>query len=226
MNIGMTNGSVERSASGCWRTFDAVEDEAVTDEDLIERFVGHGGAERDRAFRAMLERHGPMVLSVCRTVLGDVHDAEDAFQTAFFTFARKARTIRDRRALGRWLFEVAQRTAMRTRARAIRRAVQERKAAQMSASVDELHNDWHGLLPMIHEEIDRLPANYRTPVALCYVEGKTHEAAARMLAWPLGTVKGRLLRARGLLQSRLARRGVALGTAWICAFLAESSTSW
>jgi len=196
---------------------------ALTDDDLVERFLGQGGEEAEDAFRELVVRHGPMVLGVCRHVLDQHQDAEDAFQATFLVLARKAGSIRDRRVLGSWLYEVAYRIAVRARAHAVRRRTQERQGAEMSVTAPEYDAGWNELRPVLHEEVNRLPEKYRTPVVLCYLEGKTNEEVAQMLRWPVGTVKGRLSRARELLRSRLTRRGLALSAAFLVTALSRNA---
>ncbi len=183
---------------------------AATDSQLLDCFV------RDRdsaAFRSLVLRHGPAVLQVCRGVLHDPHEAEDAFQATFLVLVRKAPSIQVPESLGGWLRGVAYRTAVRARCHAARRRVIERTRADMSPTAhfhDELAPE---LRQMIREELDRLPDSYRQPVTLCYMEGLTHQEAASRLGWPVGTVKVRLVRGRRLLRERLDRRGASLGGA-------------
>jgi RNA polymerase sigma factor (sigma-70 family) len=181
-----------------------------SDSELLEQFV----KQRDEgAFATLLGRHGPLVLGVCREVLGDLHAAEDAFQATFLVLARKAGSIRKQTSLGPWLYRVAVNVAKTARSRSVQRREHEREAAAMSqrSTVDAtLERDWQLLL---HEEVGRLPEKYRAPVVLCYFKGKTNEEAARDLGWPVGTVKGRLTRARDLLRTRLTRRGLTLSAA-------------
>jgi RNA polymerase sigma factor (sigma-70 family) len=204
------------------------------DEELLGRFLGGDAAgvgyaqdlSAEAAFQELVRRHGPMVLGVCRHILGEVHDAEDAFQATFLILARSANTIRDRRVLSRWLYEVAYRVALRARARASRRRAQEKEAAEMSASgqfADEGDPAWRELRPVLHEEVNRLPEKYRSAVVLCYLEGRTNEEAAELLRWPVGMVKGRLSRARELLRSRLTRRGLALSATFLMARLSQNT---
>jgi RNA polymerase sigma factor (sigma-70 family) len=187
------------------------------DGQLLRRFV----ADRDEeAFAGLLRRHGPLVFGVCRQVLGDVHDAEDAFQATFLVLARKAATVSRQDSVAAWLHRVALNVSRTARTGAARRRAHERQAALMTrpSPADEVAlRDWQ---PLLHEEVDRLPEKYRLPVVLCHLEGRTHEEAARQLGWPLGSVKGRLARARDLLRARLTRRGLALGTAGVAAALA------
>jgi len=184
--------------------------EGWNDEQLLDRFLNQDDGGSEAAFRAIVVRHGPMVLGVCRHVLNQVQDAEDAFQATFLVLARKAGSIRDRRVLARWLYEVAYRIAMRARTNRVRRCAHERQGGEMVATVSVDNQSWSELRPVLHDEINRLPEKYRLPVILCYLEGKTNEEVAEQLRWPVGTVKGRLSRARDLLRSRLTRRGLAL----------------
>jgi RNA polymerase sigma factor (sigma-70 family) len=192
-----------------------------TDAQLLQRFLAH---HDEAAFRALVERHGRLVLAVCRQVLRDPHDAEDAFQATFLVLVRKAASIQRRQALAAWLYRVAYRIALAAQPGAARRRARERQAvrmAQTQGSPASEASDWH---PILHDEVNRLPAKYRAPVVLCYLQEKTLEQAARELGWPVGTVKGRLARARALLQTRLARRGMALGTAGLAGALARDAS--
>jgi RNA polymerase sigma factor (sigma-70 family) len=178
----------------------------MTDGDLLERFVnGHD----ETAFESLVRRHGSMVLGLCRRALGDDHEAEDAFQATFLVLVRNARSIRKRESLASWLYGVAQRIARRAQARARQRSLVLHGEATVATGPDSDHDRFE-LKPILHDEVERLPEKYRAPIVLCYFEGQSHEEAARQLEWPVGTVKGRLSRARGILQSRLMRRGVAL----------------
>ena len=178
-----------------------------TDGRLLETFsTGHREAA-EAAFATLVERHGPMVLRVCRGVLTDPHDVNDAFQATFLVLVRKAESLWVPGSLGPWLHGVALRVATKARVAAARRSAHERRAAETARTEQGDRN--LELAPVLHEEVDRLPPKYRAPVVLCYFEGLTHEGAAAALGWPLGTVHGRLSRARDLLRSRLTRRGLA-----------------
>jgi RNA polymerase sigma factor (sigma-70 family) len=198
---------------------DAPEGDEGSDARLLQRFVAH---RDEAAFAALLERHGGLVLGVCRQVLGDAHDAEDAFQAPFLVLARKAASIRSGELLPAWLHRVACNIARTAGTCAGQRRAHERQAALLSQArpAEVALRDWQ---PILHEEVGRLPQKYRVPVLLCYFEGKTHPEAARALGWPVGTVKGRLARARDLLRGRLARRGLALTGAGLATTLAESA---
>jgi RNA polymerase sigma factor (sigma-70 family) len=164
-----------------------------------------------------------MVLGVCRHVLNQLQDAEDAFQATFLVLARKAGSIRDRRVLARWLYEVAYRIAMRAKTHGVRRRAHERQGGEMAATVSIDDHSWSELRPVLHDEVNRLPEKYRLPVILCYLEGKTNEEVAQLLHWPVGTVKGRLSRARDLLRSRLTRRGLALSAVLLVTALSNGT---
>jgi RNA polymerase sigma factor (sigma-70 family) len=197
--------------------------EVLPDEQLLERFVGGSGPSAEAAFRTLVGRHGPMVLGVCRNVLGRLHESEDVFQATFLALARNAGAIRNRRLVGRWLQKAAHRIAIRSRAGVIRRLVVEKEASRMSALRDRSGDDqaWDGARSQLLEEIDRLPENYRLAVMLCYFEGLTNAEAAKLLRCPVGTVKGRISRARELLRSRLVRRGMTLTLAWLAVRLSQ-----
>jgi RNA polymerase sigma factor (sigma-70 family) len=179
----------------------------MSEKELLERFI-HGNDEA--AFRCLIDRHGGMVLGVCQSVLGELHDAEDAFQMTFLALVQKGSTIRSSDSLGPWLHRVALRIARRARARANSRRACEKRCSRRESESTLAHEpaDWFSRR-LIHEELDRLPERYRLPLVLCYLEGKTNEQAAAQLHWPVGTVKGRLWRARGQLRERLSRRGLA-----------------
>jgi RNA polymerase sigma factor (sigma-70 family) len=188
---------------------------AATDSQLLEEFVAR---RSEAAFATLVERHGPMVLAVCRRLLADAHDAEDAFQTTFLVLARKAGQLGRRELLANWLYGVARRVAARVRTLAARRPPQGEQAIDMVAAKSPVE-EAPDLQPVLHQEVNRLPAKYRGPIVLCYLEGKTNEEAAQDLHCPVGTVKGRLARAREMLRKRLTRRGLALSTALVATSL-------
>jgi RND family efflux transporter MFP subunit len=183
----------------------------LTDGQLLERFATIGGEAAEFAFSALVERHGPMVLRVCRSVLSDPHDAEDAFQATFLVLVRKGRGLWVEDSLGPWLHQVALRTASCARSAAARRRRHERAAMTLAAATMTTAHDApdSDLERLLHEEIDRLPERFRMPVVLCDLEGCSHDQAARHLGWPVGTVKSRLARARERLKGRLTCRGLA-----------------
>ncbi len=180
----------------------------LTDGQLLERFAIGWGEARELAFAVLVQRHGPMVLRVCRSVLRDSHDAQDAFQATFLVLSGKARGLWVRDSLGPWLHQVAYRTARCARSSSARRKRLERRAAlREDVNTQDEPNDERERI--LHEEIERLPERYRAPLVLCDLEGRTHEQAARHLGWPIGTVKSRQSRGRQRLRERLVRRGYA-----------------
>ena len=199
--------------------FDAGTLSGMPDGALLERFV----SSRDGvAFEAIVTRHGPMVFNVCRRMLLQQSDAEDAFQATFLILVRKAGTLRDRQRLGPWLYGVAHRVASRARAQAAGRRAREREQpaeAVVECSVDLEQRE---LVAVLDEELARLPEKYRAAIVLCDLEGETYEQAARQLDCALGTLKSRLASARQRLRSRLVRRGFAPSAA-MAASLASGS---
>jgi RNA polymerase sigma-70 factor (ECF subfamily) len=179
----------------------------VSDGQLLDRFAGQRDGE---AFAALMARHGALVWGVCRRVLGQEQEAEDAFQGTFLVLACKAGSVRRQESLAGWLCRVAYRVAVTARARTAARRARERQAIAMARAAAQPDQADLPLRLMLDEELDHLPRKYHAPLVLCYLEGKTHEAAAQELRWPLGTVKGRLARAREMLRQRLVRRGLTL----------------
>jgi RNA polymerase sigma factor (sigma-70 family) len=173
--------------------------DGATDGQLLSQFV----ARRDEAaFAALVRRHGPMVLGVCRRVLGNAADAEDAFQATFLVVLHKARSLKGRAVLGDYLHGVARRIALKARAAAARRRARERALSGSVGNGVEERNDW---LPLLDEELARLPEKYRLPIVLCDLEDRTRREVAALLGWPEGTIAGRLARGRALLAKRLLR---------------------
>ena len=178
-----------------------------TDSQLVAQFLtGQEGSEA--AFRVLIHRHGPMVLGVCRRVLGDEHAAEDAFQTTFLVLVKKSSVLQDCCLLTNWLYGVALRVASKERVKGARRRNVERHAAGRATDADRGTGQIE-LRSVIDEEIRRLPERYRVPLVLCHMEGLRHDEVAHRLGCPVGTVESRLSRAREQLRSRLARRGLA-----------------
>jgi RNA polymerase sigma factor (sigma-70 family) len=173
----------------------------------------------------LLERHGPLVLGVCRRVLHNHHDAEDAFQATFLILARKARHIRRRDALAGWLYKVAYRLSVKLRASAERRRQAERQPlpARQRPADDQI--TWGDLRLLLDEELDRLPEKYRAPLLLCCLAGRTRDEAAEQLGCTLAALKMRLERGRKLLRTRLARRGLPISAALLVMLLAQHATA-
>ncbi len=182
----------------------------LPDAQILERYV----TQRDElAFTALVQRHGPMVLAVCRGVLEDPNDADDAFQASFLLLARKAKSLWVNDSLGGWLHRVASRIAFQMKSDMTRRRDQERRAAEKAGVRRAAGKPEDDTARVLHQEIDRLPERYRKPIVLCYLEHMTYQQAASHLRWSESTTQGRLARARSLLRARLARRGVTLGVA-------------
>jgi RNA polymerase sigma factor (sigma-70 family) len=192
----------------------------LSDRELLERFLVQRDAD---AIAAVVRRHGPTVLGVCRRILNNTHDAEDAFQATFLVLVRKARSIAKREALGSWLYGVACRVALKARAEAARRRRHERQAASGAGGQSHEEETREDLRPILDEEVNQLPEKYRRPIVLCYFEGKTYQEAARLLGMPAGTASVRLARARALLRDRLAVRGLALSAGALAAGLADGT---
>ena len=190
-----------------------------SDGELLDLFLTKGGPLAELAFAVLVERHGPMVWRVCRDTLRESNDADDAFQATFLILVRRAGAIRKRSSLGPWLHGVALRVARSARKCARRRRDRERVDAGPGPGPEEslAHVDRLDEAPILHEEVDRLPAKYREPLVLCYFQGLTHDEAASQLGWPVGTVRSRLAEARVRLRPRLLRRGVAPAVAIVAA---------
>ncbi len=224
----------------------------TTDAQLLERFVAR---REESAFQAIVRRHGPLVLSLCRRLLPTIHDAEDAFQATFLVLARKAASIRKHNSVSSWLYGVAYRVAGRAQELAVRRRTFERGEADMMPSVNSHGRDGpeepaEARISLDHlpgaddeqmgpaaeascretrraldEELCRLPEKYRAPLVLCYLEGHSTATAARRLGLPVGTFKSRLSRAREVLRSQLTRRGIVLAGVALAAELGRDAAT-
>ena len=230
----MANGQSEAVLKPPQGVLDTGTVAGVSDGQLLARFNAHRDELAEIAFAALVRRHGPMVLRVCRQVLGDWHTAEDAFQATFLILARRAGSIRQPELLGHWLYGVALRTAREARMR------HERRRRRESSGVEKMSGEPIGdvdrpELPLVsreelealHEEVSRLPERYRVPVVLCELEGLTYHEAALRLRCPVGTIGVRLKRARERLRLRLTQRGMAPTAGPIGALLgAEAASAW
>jgi RNA polymerase sigma factor (sigma-70 family) len=200
------------------RHFRRLADQSFADETgdgiLLERFLN---GRDEAAFAALVRRHGPMVVRVCRRLLGDAHAVEDAFQATFLVLARKAAAVRPRAALAGWLYGVARRVALKARAGDARRLRREKPAASLPGAdpgPDPLARlSAREVLDALDDEIQQLREVYRLPVVLCCLEGLSHEETACRLGWTVGSVRGRLQRGRKLLHHRLLKRGLTLSAA-------------
>lgn len=223
----MANGRSDAAV----RPSPAVADESalagVGDGQLLGRFTAERDELAEIAFAALVRRHGPMVLRVCRQIVGDSHAAEDAFQAAFLILARRAPSIRQPDLLANWLYGVALRTAREARVREERHRHRETPVPGVDpaepasqASPPETIAVIREELQALHEEVARLPERYRVPVVLCELEGLTYQEAAIRLRCPVGTIGVRLKRARQQLRVRLTRRGLAPTAGLFAAILA------
>jgi RNA polymerase sigma factor (sigma-70 family) len=194
----------------------------LTDGQLLERYLTQ---REDAAFAALVRRHGPMVMSVCRRVLGNDHDAEDAFQASFLVLVRKAASIVPREKVGNFLYGVAHTTARRAKGLIVKRRAREKQVAEMPEAAAKPHELWDDLRPLLDLELSRLPDKYRAPIVLCDLEDRPIKEAARQLGWPQGTLAGRLARARMMLAKRLARRGVTVSGGALAILLSQQARS-
>jgi RNA polymerase sigma factor (sigma-70 family) len=175
------------------------------DAQLLERYLS---GRDDGAFEAIVNLHGPMILSLCRRFLRDPRDIEDAFQATFLILASRADSIRKREVLSSWLYGVAYRVAVRCRSEVMRRRSVEIGVPGLETP-DRSNAADDDVGPALDQELSRLPEKYRAPIVLCYLKEQTHDQAAAALRWPVGTVRSRLARGRELLRERLSRRGYA-----------------
>ena len=178
----------------------------LSEGQLLARYVG----ERDElAFEAIVSRNGPMVLGICRRLLDDPNDVEDAFQATFLVLVKRAGSLRDRDLLANWLHGVALRVATRSRRDRTSRRIRDRTVDREKVVLDTNDDDRDELRTELDAEVARLPAKFQTPIVLCYFEGLTHDQAAERLRCPVGTIRSRMAKGRELLRSRLTRRGLS-----------------
>jgi RNA polymerase sigma factor (sigma-70 family) len=194
----------------------------LTDAQLLECFVSRRvGA----ALEALVRRHAPMVWGVCRRILRDHHDVEDAFQATFLVLVRKAALITPREMVGNWLYGVAHQTARKAQAMRAKRLAKETQVAKMpepAAKQAELNSDLRAILD---QELSRLPDKFRAAIVLCDLECKTRKEAARQLDVPEGTLAAWVARGRTMLAKRLARRGLAVSASALAAALSQQASS-
>ncbi len=175
----------------------------LSDRELLRRYTAAG---EERAFEDLMARHGPMVLSVCRSVLRDESDAEDAFQAVFLILIRRARSILGEESLGGWLHQVAYRVALRARSQSTQRRMREQTGSRVEAVDLRTENAADVRYGALHEEIARLSASHRQALVLCLLEGKTQVEAAHEAGCGEATIRRRLAKARDHLRARLDRR--------------------
>jgi RNA polymerase sigma factor (sigma-70 family) len=197
----------------------------LSDRELLDRVLTADHAEAEAAFTFLVERHGPMVLHVCRHVLGNLHDAQDAIQSTFLVLVRRAGAIRNRDSLSSWLFGVALRVARRARYSAIVRRFHEQRAGEHARAAATTPRGHSESVAALLEEISRLPQRNREPIVLCHLQGLSTAAAARRLGCAQGTILSRLARGRDRLRRQLTRRGAHEPTELLLACFASRQTT-
>jgi RNA polymerase sigma factor (sigma-70 family) len=191
----------------------------LADHDLLERFID---AHDEAAFTVLIEKHGPMVLGVCRRALANQHDAEDACQATFLVLSRKAKSISKKASLGSWLHGVARRVSASLKREQARRKTRERRRAAVLPKNPAGDASWSEVQAVLDEELQQLPDRYRAPLILCYLECLTRDEAAAQLGVTPGSLHGLLERGRDLLRKRLVKRGLALSATLSAIALGES----
>jgi RNA polymerase sigma factor (sigma-70 family) len=206
-----------------WRRTVIQQDGAgLSDGQLLSRFI----EQRDEAAAAALvRRHGPMVWGVCRRILRNPRDAEDAFQATFLVLVRRAASISPREMVGNWLYGVAHQTALKARAMMAKRRVREKQVTAMPELRVEQQDQQEDLQAVLDQELSRLPDKYRAAIVLCDLEGKTRKEAAQQLGVPDGTLAARLARARTMLGKRLARQGLAVSGGALAATVLQNEAT-
>jgi RNA polymerase sigma factor (sigma-70 family) len=218
----MDNLAMTRIVRRLHASFGATHPSGESDRQLLERFLGGDQS----AFAGLVTRHGRTVLAGCRHVLANPADIDDAFQATFLVLFQKARGLAPEESIGRWLYAVAHRVAVRARFSAARRRDREAAAGtQRPTDTGGPDLSWREACAVLHEELDRLPERYRLPLLLCYLLGQSRDEAARSLGWTLGAVKGRLERGRKALAVRLTRRGITLSAGLLAMTTASSAKS-
>jgi len=193
-----------------------------SDGQLLDAFVERQDQD---AFAQLLERHGPLVLGVCRRVVKDLHLSEDAFQATFLVLARKAGSIGAGVALGSWLYRVAFRAALKTKMRMLKQPLQASEACDMATEETMADSGLNELRPLLDEALDGLPEKHRAPIVLCYLQGKTRAEVAQVLGCTESTIKGRLELGKEMLRKRLQRRGLTVSAAALATGLTQQAVS-
>src|SRR5262249_30460574 len=217
----MATKAIDALLGNLRRTMRPPDGGGLADGELLGCFI----AQRDEAaFEALVPRHGPMVLGVCRRILRNEADAEDAFQATFLVLVKKAASIRPRGMVGNWLYGVAHTTALKAKVMRSKRRAKETEAGSR-AKPEAPPEVWRQLEAVLDQELQALPDKYRAPIAVCDGGGKRIQGAARQLDAPPGTMGTRLARGRVLLARRLARHGLTLSGGVIATVLTQNATA-
>jgi len=204
------------------RTAPTSEVTVSTDGQLLRQYVSRHDED---AFTTLVCRHGPMVLAVCRRMLGHAQDVEDAFQVTFHTFARKAASVTRHESIGAWLYRVAYHAALNIKIMNERRQTHERQTEAVLEPVAQPEESWRELVPVLDKELNRLPEKYRKAVVLCELQGESRKEAAKKLGIAEGTLSSRLATARQMLARRLGRYGTPVSSVALMAMLSEGSSA-
>jgi RNA polymerase sigma factor (sigma-70 family) len=194
----------------------------LTDGQLLESYISR---REEAALAVLVRRHGPMVWGVCRRILHNEHDAEDAFQATFLVLVRRAASVVPREMVANWLHGVARQTAWKARTTAAKRMERERQVTEMPEPAVAEQDFWHDVRPLLDQELGRLPKKHRAVIVLCDLEGKTRKEAARQLGVPEGTIAGWLARARRMLARRFGRQGVVLSAGVLATVISQNTAS-
>jgi RNA polymerase sigma factor (sigma-70 family) len=216
----MALGRISEIIQHLRRTVSPRDGAGLSDGQLLEDYVRN---RDETALAALVWRHGAMVWGVCRRILRNCQDAEDAFQATFLVLLRKAASVVPRERLANWLYGVAYQTALKARATAAKRRARETQMVDMPEPAFVERDRPHDLQDLLDQELIRLPFKYRIVVLLCDLEGRTRKEAARQLGVPEGTVAGRLARARVMLTKRLVRQSLPLSGGTLAAALSEGA---
>lgn len=181
----------------------------------------------DAAFKALVQRHGPMVLAVCRRILSNAHDVDDAFQATFLVLARKAASmsLKPSLSLGGWLYKVSTHAALKLKAEAVKRSKHEQEIQAMNEPYNPPDPTWKQVTPFLDEELAKLPEKYRLPLVLCYLEDKTYAQVAAEIGSNHDKIKGLMERGRELLRIRLLRHGLTVSTAALPALMSQNASA-
>jgi RNA polymerase sigma factor (sigma-70 family) len=194
----------------------------LSDAQLLGCFIEQGD---QGALAVLMRRHGPLVWDVCRRVLGNHHDAEDAFQATFLVLVRRAASVAPREMVANWLYGVASQTARKAKAMRAKKRTHEKQMIQMPEPVVQERDCGKDLHHQLHQALAGLPAKFRVSIILCYLEGKTRSEAARQLGVPEGTLAAWVARGRAMLAKRLARNGLVLSSGALATALMHNTAS-